>query len=533
MSESMLAPEAGTETEKALTIRVHDSDNVAIVVNARGLPAGTALTDGTVLAEGVPQGHKVALADLAEGDAVVRYGEVIGYAVRPLPRGSWVNEHAVRLPSAPALDDLPLATRPDPGLPPLQGYTFEGYRNADGTVGTKNVLGIMTSVQCVAGVTDYVVARIKRELLPRYPNVDDVVALNHAYGCGVAINAPAAIVPIRTLQNLALNPNFGGEVMVIGLGCEKLVPERLVPEKLAPGGRIPIEVAGTADSPVLRLQDEAFDGFTGMVEAILDMAERRLAQLNTRQRETCPASDLVVGVQCGGSDAFSGVTANPAVGFAADLIVRAGGTVMFSEVTEVRDAIHLLTPRAIDADVGRALLREMDWYDSYLSGGQTDRSANPSPGNKKGGLSNVVEKALGSIVKSGSSPIVDVLGPGEKVRRKGLIFAATPASDFVCGTLQLASGMNLQVFTTGRGTPYGLSMAPVIKVSTRKALSERWHDLIDLDAGRIATGEASIADIGWELFRLILEVASGRKQVCADKLGLHNALTLFNPAPVT
>ncbi len=533
MSETTLASTASNETEKALTIRVHDGDNVAIVVNARGLPAGTALDDGTVLVEGVPQGHKVALVDLAEGDAIVRYNEVIGYAVKPLPRGSWVNEHAVKLPSAPALDELPLATRPDPKLPKLEGYTFEGYRNADGTVGTKNVLGIMTSVQCVAGVTDYVVGRIKRELLPKYPNVDDVVALNHVYGCGVAINAPAAIVPIRTLQNLALNPNFGGEIMVIGLGCEKLVPERLVPEKLAPGGRIPIEVAGTADSPVLRLQDEAFDGFIGMTDAIMEMAERRLEHLNKRQRETCPASDLVVGVQCGGSDAFSGVTANPAVGFAADLIVRAGGTVMFSEVTEVRDAIHLLTPRAIDEDVGRALLREMAWYDNYLSGGQTDRSANPSPGNKKGGLSNVVEKALGSIVKSGSTPIVDVLGPGEKVRRKGLIFAATPASDFVCGTLQLASGMNLQVFTTGRGTPYGLAMAPVIKVSTRKALSERWHDLIDLDAGRIATGEASIADIGWELFHLILDVASGRKQVCADKLGLHNALALFNPAPVT
>lgn len=417
MSESTLAPEAGTETEKALTIRVHDSDNVAIVVNARGLPARTALADGTVLAEGVPQGHKVALADLAEGDAVVRYGEVIGYAVRRCraAAGSMSTRCACRPPRRWTTCRWPRAPIP---LPPLQGYTFEGYRNADGTVGTKNVLGIMTSVQCVAGVTDHVVARIKHELLPRYPNVDDVVALNHAYGCGVAINAPAAIVPIRTLQNLALNPNFGGEVMVIGLGCEKLVPERLVPETLAPGGRIPIEVAGTADSPVLRLQDEAFDGFTGMVEAILEMAERRLAQLNTRRRETCPASDLVVGVQCGGSDAFSGVTANPAVGFAADLIVRAGGTVMFSEVTEVRDAIHLLTPRAIDADVGRALLREMAWYDNYLSGGQTDRSANPSPGNKKGGLSNVVEKALGSIVKSGSSPIVDVLGPGEKVRRR-------------------------------------------------------------------------------------------------------------------
>jgi galactarate dehydratase len=531
MSASTTAP--AQTAEGALTIRVDERDNVAIVVNARGLPAGTTLPDGTVLAQGVPQGHKVALSDLAEGDAVVRYGEIIGYAAKALPRGSWVDEHAVQLPQPPALDALPLATRPAPDLSPLEGYTFEGYRNADGTVGTKNVLGIMTSVQCVAGVTDYVVERIKRELMPRYPNVDDVVALTHTYGCGVAINAPAAIVPIRTLQNLAVNPNFGGEVMVIGLGCEKLVPERLVPSELAPGGRIPIEVAGKPESPVLSLQDEAYHGFGEMVDAILEMADKRLARLNERRRETCPASDLVIGVQCGGSDAFSGVTANPAVGFAADLIVRAGGTVMFSEVTEVRDAIHLLTPRAIDEDVGRALLREMAWYDDYLSGGRADRSANPSPGNKRGGLSNVVEKALGSIVKSGTSPIVDVLGPGEKMRRKGLIFAATPASDFVCGTLQLASGINLQVFTTGRGTPYGLAMAPVIKVSTRKALSERWHDLIDLDAGRIATGEASIADIGWELFRMILDVASGKREVCADKLGLRNDLVLFTPAPVT
>ena len=257
-----------------------------------------------------------------------------------------------------------------------------------------------------------------------------------------------------------------------------------------------------------------------MVSAMMEMAEKRLSQLNKRQRVTCPASDLVVGVQCGGSDAFSGVTANPAVGYAADLIVRAGGTVMFSEVTEVRDAIHLLSPRVIDESVGRALQREMAWYDRYLQSGGTDRSANPTPGNKQGGLANVVEKALGSIAKSGCSQIVDVLGPGESMRRKGLIFAATPASDFICGTLQLAAGMNLQVFTTGRGTPYVLALAPVVKVSSRTSLSERWHDLIDLDAGGIATGEASIADVGWELFRLILDVASGRRQVAADKLAL-------------
>ena len=514
--------------ERAISIKIHALDNVAIVVNAGGLPAGSLLDDGTVLLCDVPPGHKVALKDLDEDAPVIRYGEVIGRAATAIARGSWVDESLVRLLEAPALVDLPFATRPPPDLPPLEGFSFEGYRNADGTVGTKNVLGISTSVQCVAGVTDYLVRRIREELLPRYPNVDDVVALNHAYGCGVAINAPAAIVPIRTLLNLSRNPNFGGEVMVVGLGCEKLEPERIVPPE---GNRVSVE--GQADPPILLLQDEGIRGFDEMVSALMEMAEKRLVRLNRRRRETCPASDLIVGVQCGGSDAFSGVTANPAVGFAADLIVRAGGTVMFSEVTEVRDAIHLLTPRVIDETVGRALLREMEWYDRYLESGGADRSANPTPGNKRGGLANVIEKALGSIVKSGSSPIVDVLGPGERVRRKGLIFAATPASDFVCGTLQLAAGMNLQVFTTGRGTPYGLSMAPVVKVSSNSTLRDRWHDLIDLDAGGIATGASTIPNVGWELFRLILDVASGKKQVAADRFGLYNSLVLFNPAPVT
>lgn len=512
-------------------IKVHDKDNVAIVVERGGLPEGTLLQDGTTLKVAIPQGHKVALSSIASGDPIIRYGEVIGTATSAIPHGGHVNETNVQLPQAPALQDMPLATRPAPAVEPLEGYTFEGFRNPDGSVGTKNVLGITTSVQCVAGTTDYVVRRIKNELLPKYPHVDDVVALNHTYGCGVAINAPAAIVPIRTLKNIALNPNFGGEVMVIGLGCEKLQPSTLVSDQ-------PVKIyenteAADPEANILSLQDESFSGFDDMVNGILAMAERHLEKLNRRRRETCPASELIVGMQCGGSDAFSGVTANPAVGFATDLIVRAGGSVMFSEVTEVRDAIHLLTPRAVDEDVGEALLEQMAWYDNYLEQGQADRSANPSPGNKRGGLSNVVEKALGSIIKSGNSPIVDVIGPGERIRKRGLTFAATPASDFICGTLQLAAGMNLQVFTTGRGTPYGLPMVPVIKVATNTALSQRWHDIIDLDAGRIATGDASIEDIGWELFHLILDVASGKKLAAADRLGLHNDLVLFNPAPVT
>lgn len=523
-----------TAIELPITIKMHEADNVAIVANAGGLKAGTLLDNGTRLLDDVPLGHKVALVDIASGDTVVRYAEVIGYALDDIAQGRWINEDMVRMPAARALNELSIDPRPLPEMPPLDGYTFEGYRNADGTVGTKNVLAISTSVQCVAGVTDHVVRRIKAELLPRFPNVDDVVALNHTYGCGVAINAPAAIVPIRTLQNIARNPNFGGEVMVIGLGCEKLLPTRLLPqEQVLRLGENVAPRAKAAPSPILSLQDESFTGFGEMVDGILELAEYHLEKLNRRRRETCAAAELVVGMQCGGSDAFSGVTANPALGFASDLIVRAGGTVMFSEVTEVRDAIHLLTARAKDRSVAQALVDQMDWYDNYLSQGQVDRSANTSPGNKKGGLSNIVEKALGSIVKSGSSPIVDVVEPGERIRKRGLNFAATPASDFICGTLQLAAGMNLQVFTTGRGTPYGLSMAPVIKVSTNKTLSRRWHDLIDLDAGRIATGEATIEDVGWELFRLILEVASGRQQVAADRLGLHNDLVLFNPAPVT
>jgi len=270
-----------------------------------------------------------------------------------------------------------------------------------------------------------------------------------------------------------------------------------------------------------------------MVEEILSVAKRHLERLNRRQRETCPASALIVGTQCGGSDAFSGVTANPAVGFASDLLVRCGATVMFSEVTEVRDAIHLLTPRAINEEVGRRLLEEMAWYDDYLDQGQTDRSANPSPGNKKGGLANVVEKALGSIAKSGRSAIVEVLSPGQRPTRRGLIYAATPASDFVCGTQQMASGITLQVFTTGRGTPYGLAAIPVIKMATRNALADRWHDLMDINAGTIATGEETIEQVGWRLFHLILDIASGRQQTWSDRWGIRNQLAVFNPAPVT
>jgi galactarate dehydratase len=505
-----------------IVIQTTSQDNVGIVANSSGLKKGAIVSGGIVLQEDIPMGHKVALKSFEQNDAIIRYGQNIGYANTFIAKGSWVNESKIMLPPPPDLTEITYIAKAAPVAEPLNGYTFQGYKNADGSAGTKNVLGITTSVQCVAGITDFVCQKIRKELLPLFPNVDDVVVFNHNYGCGIAIDAPGAIVPIRTIQHIAQNPNFGGEIMIIGLGCEKLRPERLLPN----GHK-------ADDNSILFLQDESFEGFADMVQGIMKMAEMHLQKLNQRKRTTCPASDLSVGMQCGGSDAFSGLTGNPASGFAADLIVRAGGTVFFSEVTEVRDAIHLLVPRAIDEKVADALKKEMAWYDNYLQKGSADRSANTTPGNKGGGLSNIVEKSLGSVVKSGTSPIVDVISPGEKISKKGLNFVATPASDFVCGTLQLAAGMNIHVFITGRGTPYGLNMVPVIKVSSNSKLSNRWHDLIDFDAGPIAFGKKTIEEMGWELFHLILEVASGTKKVATDKLGIYNDLVLFNPGPLT
>lgn len=502
-------------------IRVHPHDNVAIVVAPEGARPGDLFESGLAARELIPQSHKVALRNFETGEPVLRYGQVIGLATRDFNAGNWVREDMMSLPAAPPLDRLPLATAVPAPFEPLLGCTFQGFRNPDGSIGTRNILGLATTVQCVAPTVDYAVGRIRRELLPRFPNVDGAVALTHNYGCGVAIDAPGAAIPIATLKNISLHANAGGRPLIVSLGCEKLQPARLFASDLPVLGQ----------ESVIRLQDHL--GFAETVSAIMEAAEKRLAALNVRRRETCPASGLVVGLQCGGSDAFSGVTCNPAVGVAADLLVRAGATVLFSEVTEVRDAVHLLTPRAATVEVGRALVREMLWYDEYLARGGADRSANPTPGNKRGGLSNVVEKALGSIAKAGSTALMGVASHGEKVGvGRGLVFAATPASDFICGTQQLAS-MNVHVFTTGEGTPYGLAMVPVVKVSSRTALAERWHDLIDVDAGRIATGAASMEAVGHEIFQFILDVASGRKKTWSEHWGLGNSLAPFTPGPVT
>ncbi|NLO86063.1 MAG: galactarate dehydratase [Clostridiales bacterium] len=499
-------------------VKVHDIDNVAIAV----LPvmAGEEICEGITANMDIPQGHKVALEEIPADGKIIRYGVTLGYAKDLIAKGDWINENMLDLPIPPSLEDMQFAVNLNTDLPKAPARTFMGYASADGGyAGTRNLLGIHTTVQCVTGVLNVAVDRIRKELLPLFPHVDGVVPINHAYGCGVAINAPEAKVPIRTLRNLVHHPNFGGEVMCVALGCEKLTVEMLLDPK-----------DNTAEN-VIVLQE--VKGFDAMITAIMEMAQVKLEHLEARRREELPLSKLLVGMQCGGSDAFSGVSANPSAGYAADMLVEAGATVMFSEVTEVRDGVHFIGERCINAEVGQRLAQEMRWYDQYLANGEVDRSANPTPGNKKGGLSNIVEKAMGSIAKSGTSPIVEVLSPAERPSKHGLIYAATPASDIVCGPCQLASGIGLQVFMTGRGTPYGLAGAPVIKVCSRNEMKEQWPDLIDVNAGPVATGEQTIQQVGTTLFHTIVNVASGTEKPFAEKYQLNNDLCIFNPAPIT
>lgn len=501
----------------AASIKVDPRDNVAIA--AAPLAAGTE-ADGVITLCDIPRGHKIALCDLPVGTPVIRYGAVIAYTTEAITRGGWVNERNTRMPVPPELDEMHPTGKPPAPLPKAPRDTFMGYRVPGSEyAGIRNYLGIMTTVQCAASVVEHACDYIRKHILPKYPNVDDVVPITHAYGCGVAIDAPDAHIPINALRNVIRHPNLGGEIMVVGLGCEKLSVERL------------LDGQDITPENVLMLQDCA--GYAAMLEAICRMAEPKLRRLNQRRRESLPLSMLCIGMQCGGSDAFSGITANPAAGWAADMIVGAGGTVLISEVTEIRDAVYLLAERTVSEPVCRKLTGQMRWYDEYLERGGVDRGANTTPGNKAGGLSNIVEKAMGSVAKGGTAPISGVLSHGERPSCHGLIYAATSASDIVCGPMQVCSGIALQVFMTGRGTPYGLALAPVIKVSSGSPLADKWQDLIDVDAGGIVERGETIEQVGLRIFNMIIDTASGTHKPWAEKWGLVNYMAVFNPAPIT
>jgi altronate hydrolase len=480
-------------------IRLSPEDGVLI---ARiGLPPGTTVADGVQVGNRrIPPGHKVAVRAHAVGDAIRRYGQVIGFATEVIAPGDWVHTHNCAM--GDFAKDYAWGVDAKPTQPAVPAATFMGIRRADGRVATRNYIGIVTSVNCSAHVADLIADAFKRnpftgqDPLAEFPNVDGVVALTHKTGCGMTMGEPLRLLR-RTLAGFARHVNFS-HVIAIGLGCEvnQLGP-MLEEQKLA--GR-------------LRNMDiQEMGGTRKTVEAGIAFVREVLAEANQVRREPVPVSELIVALQCGGSDGYSGITANPALGAASDLIVRHGGTVILSETPETYGAEHLLTRRAVAREVGEKLVAKMRWWEEYTAREGAEMNANPSPGNKAGGLTTILEKSLGAMAKAGTTNLTAVYDYAEPVTAKGFVFMDTPGYDPVGATGQVAGGANLMCFTTGRGSVFGMKPAPSLKLATNSPMYERMSEDMDVNCGTILTGEESVAECGQRIFELILRVASGDK----------------------
>ncbi|MEX0348973.1 MAG: UxaA family hydrolase [Paracoccaceae bacterium] len=484
------------------TIRLHPKDNVVIAL--RDLPEGTTV-DGAKLVAPVSRGHKIAVDTIPPGQEVRRYGQIIGAAKEGIAPGAHVHVH--NLGMGAHQQDYAFASRNDP-LPEIDDRrVFQGYTRADGKVGTRNYIGILTSVNCSGSVARFVAeAAEKSGLLDAFPNVDGIVPIVHGTGCGMSARDEGYATLFRTLAGYAQHPNFGG-ILLIGLGCEVMQLSDLV------GGR-PIRSDGALR--YMTIQSEG--GTRKTIERGLEELRGIAALANTAARAPAPVSELTVGLQCGGSDGYSGITANPALGHASDLLVRRGGTTILAETSEIYGAEHLLTRRAETVDVGEALIERIRWWEGYTerNGGEMDN--NPSPGNKRGGLTTILEKSLGAVAKGGTAPLRGVYKFGEIVDRKGFVFMDSPGFDPCSVTGQIASGSNLIVFTTGRGSVSGFQPTPCIKLATNSEMYARMAEDMDLNCGDIVSDGVSIEDKGDALFELLIRVASG-EQTKSEELG--------------
>ncbi|WP_422037043.1 UxaA family hydrolase [Roseibium sp.] len=486
-------------------IKLRPDDNVVIAL--RPLPAGTEL-DGVsrALSGQIQPGHKIASSAISKGDNVYRYGQVIGQAKTDIQPGEHVHSHNLGMQDH-SLQEHEFASHNAP-LPEIDhSRKFLGYRRADGRTGTRNYLGILTSVNCSGSVAQFIAeAAEKNGLLDRFPNVDGIVPIVHGTGCGMSGENEGYAALFRTLSGYAQHPNFGG-ILLIGLGCEVMQISDLV------GGR-PIRADGALR--YMTIQHEG--GTRRTIEKGLEELEGIAGIANKVARSPAPISDITVGMQCGGSDGYSGITANPALGFASDLIVRHGGTTILSETPEIYGAEHLLTRRAQSRDVGEKLLERIRWWEDYTTrhGGEMDN--NPSPGNKRGGLTTILEKSLGAVAKGGTAPLAGVYEFAEQVDRKGFVFMDSPGFDPCSVTGQFASGSNLVVFTTGRGSVSGYKPTPCIKLATNSDMYGRMSEDMDLNCGDIVTDGVTIEQKGEELFELLLRVASG-EHTKSEELG--------------
>ncbi len=491
-------------TRASLTIRLHPDDDVVIARSQ--LVGGTQLMDEKVTIAGlVPPGHKVATRAIRSGEPVHRYNQIIGFASRDIAAGEHVHLHNLQMGAfdrdyAFGADVKPTdyVTHPASFLGIVRG---EGA-NA-GRVATRNYIGILSTVNCSAtvsrGIADAFMYGALASELARHGNVDGVVALTHGSGCGMDTHGEGMQVLRRTLAGYARHPNFAG-VLVIGLGCEANQISSLFGAE---------NLQETALLRTFSIQDTG--GTAKSITKGIELIKEMLPQANAVKRESVPASHITVGLQCGGSDGYSGITANPALGAAVDLLVRHGGTAILSETPEIYGAEHLLTRRAIAREVGEKLVGRIRWWEEYTARNRGEMNNNPSPGNKAGGLTTILEKSLGAVAKGGTTNLVDVYEYAQTVTSKGFVYMDTPGYDPVSATGQVAGGANMIVFTTGRGSAYGCAPSPSLKLSTNTALWVRQEEDIDLNCGEIADGTASVDEIGAKLFALMLGTASGRK----------------------
>lgn len=478
------------------TVRLHAGDNV--VIAREELPPGTVLDgEGVVTRDAIPAGHKVATAPIAEGEPVRRYNQIIGFAAEAIQPGEHVHVHNLGLHAFERDYAFGADARPTGLVPEAERATFQGYVRPDGRVGTRNYLGVLTSVNCSATVARMIVQQAERDLLHQFPHVDGVVAITHGTGCGMADRGDGYDTLQRTLWGYARHPNFAG-VLMVGLGCEVNQIDFL------------LDAYGITPGPlfqVMKIQDRG--GTRQTVAAGVDMLRAMLPQADKARRTTVPASGLVVGLQCGGSDGYSGITANPALGAASDLLVRHGGTAVLSETPEIYGAEHLLTRRAVTRAVGEKLVERIRWWEEYTERQGGEMNNNPSPGNKKGGLTTILEKSLGAVAKGGTTNLVDVYRYAEPITAKGFVFMDTPGYDPVSATGQIAGGSNLVCFTTGRGSVSGFKPAPCLKLATNTPMYRRLSEDMDLDCGPILTGDVDVEEMGKRIFRLMLDTASG------------------------
>ena len=485
--------------EIPLFLRLNPADDV--VIACRDLEPGTnLLSEGVVVGEAIPSGHKVATRAVAAGDPVRRYSQIIGFATQPIAPGQHVHVHNLEVRDFARDYAFGEAYRPTP--PAAEPATFQGIVRPDGRVATRNYIGILSTVNCSATVAKYVAESFRSNPgmpgpLADFPNVDGVVALTHTSGCGMDVMGEGIAVLRRTIAGYARHANFAG-VLIIGLGCEGNQMDAL------------FFTQGLSEGPLLRTMTIQDKGGTGKTVAEgIAIVKEMLPHANQAARTTVPASHIVVGLQCGGSDGYSGITANPALGAAVDRLVAHGGTAILSETPEIYGAEHLLTRRAVTREVGERIVERIKWWEEYTARHKGEMNNNPSPGNKKGGLTTILEKSLGAVAKGGTTGLMGVYEYANPVTARGMVFMDTPGYDPVSATGQVAGGANMICFTTGRGSVYGCKPSPSLKLATNTPLYERMEDDMDINCGAILDGGMTVDEAGEKIFRLILATASG------------------------